>query len=88
MKIKSIQQLKAEKKTLTKRQAELEKAIRYDWRDVKDSLLPQSFASLMLSKVAKEKEKSPDSFLSTLAASLAKNAMQHVEGKLFKWLKK
>lgn len=56
-KIKNIQELQAEKKKLEERQAELEKAIKYDWRDVKESLKPGNIAGQFFSGFFKRKEK-------------------------------
>lgn len=87
-KIKSMQQLKAEKKMLAKRRTELEKAIHYDWLDVKKSLQPKNLAGNMLSSITNKEQLSSASFLSSLAASAAGNAVKKAEEKLIKWLKK
>lgn len=87
-KIKNMQQLKAEKKMLVKRRAELEKAIHYDWLDVKKSLQPKHLAGNMLSSITNKEQLSSDSFLSSLAARAAGNAVKKAEEKLMKWLKK
>ena len=87
-KIKSIQQLKAEKKFLVKRKAELEKAIHYDWRDVKKSMQPKNLAGTMLSSFKSDEQQPSDSFLSSMAAKAAGNAVRKAEEKLMQWFKK
>ena len=69
-KIKNIQELKVRKKELEQRKEELEKALKYDWRDVKESLQPASIAKQLLGSVfsRKEKEGSNKGFLSKIAA--------------------
>ena len=52
-KIKNIQQLKSVKKKLARRQAELEKLIRYDWMDVKQSLRPGNMGQSILNSALK-----------------------------------
>ena len=47
-KFKNAKQLKQEKNRLKMRQAELEKAIKYDWRDVKSSLTPKNIAGQVM----------------------------------------
>ncbi len=87
-KIKNIQELKTEKKMLAKRKAELEKAIHYDWLDVKNSLQPKNLASNLLSSVRSSEEEYTGSFLSSLAARAAGIAVKKAEEKLLKWLKR
>ncbi len=86
-KINSIKHLKAEKKRLADRRAELEKAMKYDWRDVKDSMKPMNLASQFLSGFTKPTENAggrtfiADS-LSVLAARLVKGVVGRAEGKI------
>jgi hypothetical protein len=92
-KIKSIKQLKAEKKRLIERQAELEKAIKYDWRDVKESLTPTNVAGQAFSKMFEEKDKqNGNSFIADsiaqIAAGIAKKLAEKAEGKISSWFKK
>lgn len=54
-KIKSIHQLKAEKKRIKQQQAELEKKIRGNWVDLKESLKPANFAKETYSKIINDK---------------------------------
>jgi cell division septum initiation protein DivIVA len=90
-KIKNIKQLKAEKKQLMQRRDELEKAIKYDWRDVKESLKPKNVSNQVLSKLFDGKDKE-DSFaaegISQVAASFTKKIVGKAENKIGKWFKK
>jgi uncharacterized protein YllA (UPF0747 family) len=52
-KIKSIKQLKAEKKRVKQRQAELEGKIRSNWRELKENLKPVNIAKDTISRVMK-----------------------------------
>ena len=72
-KIKNIQQLNAEKKQLAQRKVELEKAIKYDWRDVKESLKPGNVAVQVFSKLA-------EGFTGKMA--------EKAEDKIAKWFKR
>lgn len=47
-KISSIKQLEEEKQKLFRRQLELEKVIKYDWRDVKESFNPLHIANSII----------------------------------------
>jgi hypothetical protein len=90
--IKTIQQLKAEKKKLEHRRLELEKAIKYDWRDVKESLKPKNLASDAFSSFFKEKENGKaHTFLSEglaqLVSAFTKNMVEKAESKFGKWYK-
>ncbi len=91
-KIKSIKQLNAEKKRLLQRQAELEKAIRYDWRDVKESLKPKYVAGKVIAKLFDKTEQNGldplAAGLSHLAAALTKIAVEKAEEKVNEWLTK
>ena len=89
-KIKIIRQLKSVKKQLKQRQTELEKAIKYDWRDLKESLAPRKVAGQVFSKVFDKKESyNGNSFIaetvSQLAATLAKRVVEKAEEKIGKW---
>lgn len=82
-KIKSIKQLKAEKERLRQRKTELEKAIQYDWRDVKDSL--------RFRDKDEAKENNADFIaegLSFLAAKFARKAVTKAEEKVTAWFRK
>jgi len=94
-KFKTTRQLNEERKQLKLRKAELEKAIRYDWRDVKDSLKPTNVAGQVFSGFAGEKggEHRPDSgILSEMAArfasKLAGKAEDKLKDKFGKWFRK
>jgi hypothetical protein len=92
-KIKSIKQLKAEKERLIERQAELEKAIKYDWRDVKESLTPTNVAGQAFSKIFEEKDKqNGNTFIADgiaqVAAGFVKKLVEKAEGKFSSWFKK
>ena len=91
-KIKSIKQLKAAKKQLKHRQAELEKAIKYDWRDLKENLKPKNVAGQMFSKVFEGDEKqNGHSFVSDsvseIASILARKLVEKAEDKIGQWFK-
>jgi hypothetical protein len=87
-----MKQLYAEKKRLEQRKLELEKAIRYDWRDVKESLKPKHFAGQVFSKLFEESTVNGEhplaAGLSQLAATLTKIAVEKAEEKVEEWLKK
>ena len=91
-KIKSIKQLNAEKKRLKLRRAELEKAIVYDWRDLKGSLSPKNIAGQAFSKLFDGDEKKNghsiiSDTVSELAATFTKKLVEKAEGKIGKWFK-
>ncbi|HMU73835.1 MAG TPA: hypothetical protein PKD93_13905 [Ferruginibacter sp.] len=94
---KNSKQVREEKKRLKLRRAELEKAIRYDWRDVKDSLRPSNIAGQVFSGVKTEKEKETEGrvdagILSEIAAKFASKLAARAEDKIMarigKWIKK
>ena len=91
-KIQSIKQLKARQKKLEQRKAELEKAIRYDWMDVKESIRPKNVAGqLFASMFEKEKANGESSLaetLSQLAAVLTKIGVEKAEEKVSEWMSK
>ena len=91
-KFKNIQQLEDEKKTLARRKAELEKAIRYDWRDVKESLNPINIAAgLFAKKEHKKEEAQSSSVLQDTIAGIAETYLEKLAGKfeqkLTEWMK-
>lgn len=87
-KIKTIRQLKAEKKSLELRRGELKKAIHNDWVDLKRSLSPSNLAD----KWSEKKDTGIKSIiagsLSKLADGLVEKLAGRAESKLFKWFKK
>ena len=92
---KNSMQVREEKKRLKLRRAELEKAIRYDWRDVKDSLRPSNIAGQVFSGVKTEKEtegRTDAGILSEIAAKFASKLAARAEDKIMarigKWIKK
>lgn len=94
-KFKNAKALNEEKKRLKMRRAELEKAIIYDWRDVKDSLKPKNMAGQVFSGMAGEKDtenKTGPGMLSEMAAKfaskLAGKAEDKLKDKIGKWFKK
>lgn len=91
--IKNIRQLKAEKKRLAQRLAELEKAIKYDWRDVKESIKPKSIGDEIWSSVFGQKKENDSSgilaeSLSHLAAGFTKKTVQKAEERIKHWFNK
>jgi hypothetical protein len=91
--IKNIRQLKLEKKRLAQRQTELEKAIQYDWRDLKNSMRPKNITGQVLSKLFDTKEgKNDPTFVadgvSQLAARFTKKMVEKAWDKIDGWLKK
>lgn len=89
-KIRSIKQLKALQKKLEQRKTELEKAIRYDWRDVKETMKPKNVASQVFaqffSKQQQEEGSSLANTLSQLAAVAIKMAVEKAEEKMTEWM--
>lgn len=91
MKINSTKQLKAEKKRLKQRQGELEKAIRYDWQDVKETMKPRNLASQAFSGIFDRKEgvNKPDADMVTeVVTKLATRMIEKAGSKIGKWIKK
>jgi len=91
-KIKNINQLKAETRRLEQRRQELEKAIKYDWRDVKDSLRPKNLADEVISNFLKEQGNGKGhTFLSEglaqLVSTFTRNMVEKAELKFGKWYK-
>ncbi len=92
-KIRNITLLNAEQKKLKQRQAELEKAITYDWRDVKESLKPKIVARQVFTKVFDEKEKQKghsifSDGIAEIAAKFAQRMTDKAGEKIGKWFKK
>lgn len=91
-KIHSIKQLKARQKKLEQRKAELEKAIRYDWLDVKESLKPKNVAGQVFAHMFDKEQQNGDSSLantlSQLAAVLTKIGVEKAEEKVTEWMSK
>lgn len=93
-KFKNARALNEEKKRLKMRRAELEKAIKYDWCDVKDSLKPKNIAGQVFSVGGEkdEKNKTDSGVLSEMAAKfaskLAGKAEDKLKDKISKWFKK
>jgi hypothetical protein len=91
--IKNIRQLMTEKKRLAQRQAELEKAIKYDWRDVKESITPQNIGEQVLGSVfstssGKDSAGILAESLSQLAAGFTRKTVQKAEEKIKHWFNK
>jgi hypothetical protein len=91
-KIGSIKQLKARQKKLEQRKLELEKAIRYDWLDVKQSLRPKNIAGQVFTHIFERDQQNDDSSLantlSQLAAVLTKIGVEKAEEKVAEWMSK
>lgn len=89
-KIRSIKQLKARQKKLEQRKAELEKAIRYDWMDVKESLKPKNVAGQVFAQLFDKEQQNGESSLantlSQLAAVLTKIGVEKAEEKVAAWM--
>lgn len=91
-KIRSIKQLKARQKKLEQRKTELEKAIRYDWLDVKESLKPKNVAGQVFAHLFTKEHQNGDSSvadtLSQIAAVLTKIGVEKAEEKVAEWMSK
>lgn len=91
-KIKSIKHLNAERKRLEERKAELEKAIRYDWRDVKDSLKPGNIAGQVFASACKKENASGNDSISEgiarIVAGFTKKMVEKAERKFGTWFGK
>lgn len=91
-KIRSIKQLKAQQRKLEQRKTELEKAIRYDWLDLKESIKPKNVAGQVFAHIFTKEQQNGDSSLadtiSQLAAVLTKIGVEKVEEKVAEWMKK
>jgi hypothetical protein len=81
-KIKTIKQLVAEKSQLHQRRSELAKAIKYDWRDLTDSLKPSNVSMQVLSKVFEKNENRTGSSYGF------KRFVGSISGNIKKWLDK
>lgn len=91
-KIRSIKSLNAEKKRLEQRRLELEKAIGYDWRDVKQSMRPGNAAGQLCTHLFEKEQTntchSGSNTLSQLASVLTKMGIEKAEEKTVEWLVK
>ncbi len=87
-KISKIEELKKEKQRLYTRRAELEKAILYDWRDVKDSLRPKNVVKQVLHPHSEEEEGVLPGLVTEMATyftrKLVGKASGNLIGKFFK----
>jgi hypothetical protein len=92
-KISSIQQLKAAKAQILQRRAELEKAIRYDWRDLKESLKPRNMAEQVFGKSFRERDEKQNGQtdfsegVAAFAAAFARKLAAKAEEKISHWFK-
>lgn len=92
MKIHSLEQLKAEKKHLAKRRAELETELHYDWQDIKETARPK-ISGFVLSKIFK---RNPQSYgadfvvsgISLLAAIFTKRMIEKTKAKIARVFRK
>ncbi|MES1213930.1 MAG: hypothetical protein ABUT20_00315 [Bacteroidota bacterium] len=92
-KIKTIKELNAEKKKLLNRRYELEKAIYYDWKDLKHSVNRENIMSDLFSKNKKatEEQNSNSIFTDTIsefARRLTLKLAEKAEGHIYKRFKK
>lgn len=90
-KINSTKQLKAEKKRLKQRQGELEKVIRCDWQDVKETMKPRNLAGQAFSGIFEEKDterKAGKNLVSEVAAELAAKMIEKAGDRIGKWIRK
>lgn len=90
--IKSIKHLRSEKRRLRERRTELEKAIKYDWKDLKESFRPGKVATDFFNCNSENKEeKSGRSFFtegaSQFAASFARKMAEKLQEKLGTWFR-
>ncbi|MDE3253298.1 MAG: hypothetical protein KGO92_10860 [Bacteroidota bacterium] len=83
-KMSNIRELREEQQRLRMRQLELEKAIHYDWRDVKESLRPKNVVKQVLAPVSEESEPIPE-LISELASHFTKKLIEKVPGHLGEW---
>lgn len=86
-KMSNIRELRQEQQRLRMRQLELEKAIHYDWRDVKESLRPKNVVKQVLAPVTGESEVLPE-LVSELASHFTKKLVEKVPGHLGEWFLK
>ncbi|MEO8173002.1 MAG: hypothetical protein ABI581_07960 [Sediminibacterium sp.] len=91
-KIKNTKQLNAARKQLKQKQYELEKAIHYNWRDVKDSLTPvnlakQMFAKIFEKKVNEDTDKHGFGNITKVASAFANRMGNGIKEKFEKWIK-
>jgi hypothetical protein len=92
-----MKHLKTEKRQLMLRKAELEKAIKYDWKDIKESMKPRKMAGQVFSKIfdgedkGKAERESNGFFAETvskIAEEWARKWGSKVENKFGDWLRK
>lgn len=84
-KIKSINQLKHEKKLLLKSRAKLERTIRGDWDDAKKSFKPKNIAGSMFNFFPEKERNGSDIFsdgLSFFAAKFTKRIIENAQQKI------
>ena len=92
-KIRNIKQLKAEKKRLSEQRKGLERSIKTDWSDLKESFRPGNFAEELLSGLFRKKEKcSQNGFIadsiSGFASSYARKMFEKAGEKIGEWFRK
>ena len=92
-KIRNIKQLRAEKKRLREQRKELEKSIKTDWRELKESFRPGNFAEEVLSGLFRKKEKcSQNGFIvdsiSGFAGRYARKMFEKAGDKITEWFRK
>lgn len=88
-KIRSIKQLKTEQRKLEQRKNELEKAIRYDWLEVRESVKPKNVAKQLFARIFDKEPQDKNSLantLSELAAVFTKVAVKKAEEKVTRWM--
>lgn len=92
-KIRNNRHLLAEKKLLWQRKAQLEKAIRYDWRELKDSLRPGRMMGSLFNGFTSYKKDGKDNkacFATSIpgvASGFVRKAFIRAEEKMEAWLK-
>jgi hypothetical protein len=86
-KIKNIKQLRFERSRLLQRQAELEKAIRYDWRDLKDGFKPLNITDQLFDNDYNNKEKNSRGFFNSIISSLTSKYFKRAGNKMRAWFK-
>ncbi|MBS1914735.1 MAG: hypothetical protein JST87_00555 [Bacteroidetes bacterium] len=89
-KIKNNSQLREQKQLLRQRKKELEKAIRNDWKDLKESVEPKHIAEQLFSGGHPEKENHSGiaEGVSHAASLLTKKLFARAETKFKKWSRK
>jgi hypothetical protein len=90
-KIKNNSQLQEKKQQLRRREKELEKAIIYDWKDLKESVKPKNIAEQLLSGEHYSEKRNSSKItesVSDIASLWTKKLIGHAEAKFKKWFKK